>query len=105
MFFYNELGRFVERNRLYSVIIGTIFSQFLTELFHSTINDLIMPMMNIDVNKNKKNDIIELKKFKIKIFNIQFKFGSFLVALIRFIIIMCVLLMLNRIRRNSKRKK
>ena len=100
--FFEELDNFIDTNSIYSVVIGTIFSQFLTELFHSFTNDLIMPILNLDINKNDKNDVTELKDLKFKMFNIDFKIGSFLVALVRFIIILCILLMINKHKRKGK---
>ena len=97
--FLAETKDFIKSNDLYAVVIGTIFSQFLTELFHSFTNDLIMPMLNLDINKNNVNDVHELKDIKFKFFNVEFKIGSFLVAIVRFIIVVCILLMINRYRR------
>jgi large-conductance mechanosensitive channel len=101
--FLAETKDFIKSNDLYAVVIGTIFSQFLTELFHSFTNDLIMPMLNLDINKNNVNDVHELKDLKIKFFNIKFKVGSFLVSFVRFIIVVCILLMINRHRRISNK--
>ena len=101
--FLAESKDFIESNDLYAVVIGTIFSQFLTELFHSFTNDLIMPMLNLDINKNNINDVTELKDLKIKAFNVEFKVGAFLVAFVRFVIVVCILLMINRHRRISSK--
>lgn len=101
--FLAESKDFIESNDMYAVVIGTIFSQFITELFHSFTNDLIMPMLNLDINKNNVNDVTELKDIKIKFYNIEFKVGSFLISFVRFVIVGCILLMINRHKRLSQK--
>ena len=58
----NEIDFFIEKNNLYTLIIGSIFSQFLSEVFNSFTNDIIMSLLNTDVNSNGYNDINEIKK-------------------------------------------
>lgn len=100
----DEIDFFVEQNRLYTLIIGSIFTQFLTELFSSFTNDILMPLLNRDFNNNKQGDINELKRKKVNIYGFTFNYGSFLVAVFRFVIVLFILLVINRLRFNKKRK-
>ena len=59
----NDISEFVEKNRLYNIIIGTVISSFITEVAYSILNNLIMPFF--DFNNNKKSDIVELKKIQV----------------------------------------
>ncbi len=104
MYILNEIDFFIEENRLYTLIIGSIFTQFIAELFSSLTNDILMPLLNRDFNNNNRGDINELKTKKVDIFGFRFNYGSFLVALFRFVIVLFILLVVNRLRYNKKRK-
>lgn len=96
----NDISEFVEKNRLYNIIIGTVISSFITEVAYSILNNLIMPFF--DFNNNNKSDIVELKKVQVKLLGRNFKIGNFLYSIIRFSIVLLILVYFNKTRMKKK---
>lgn len=98
MNFYDDLKLFVSENRLYSVIIGTVLASFVTEVSYSAINNLIMPLLNTDFNRNNKNDMDDIKQWEINIFSKRIFIGKFIHSFIRFAIILFILVHVNKLK-------
>ena len=81
MDFYDDLKLFVSENRLYSVIIGTVLASFVTEVSYSAINNVIMPLLNTDFNKNNKNDMDDIKQWEINIFSKKYLLVNLFIVL------------------------
>ena len=105
MSFIVDLKSFVSENRLYSVIIGTVLASFVTEISYSAINNIIMPILTTDFNKNNKNDMKDLQKLEVKIFSKKIMLGKFLYSFIRFMIILVILVYVNKLKKKSLKKK
>ena len=98
MSFAEDLKLFVSENRLYSVIIGTVLASFVTEVSYSAINNLIMPLINTDFNRNNVNDMDDIKQWEVKIFSKRIFIGKFLHSFIRFAIILFILVHVNKLK-------
>jgi large-conductance mechanosensitive channel len=96
----NDISTFIEDNRLYNIIIGTVISSFVTEVAYSIINNIIMPFF--DFNNNKQSDLIELKKLKVKIIGKNIHIGMFLYSIIRFLIVLIILVYISKARTKKK---
>ena len=105
MTFIDDFKNFANDNRLYSVIIGTVMASFVTEFAYSLINNIIMPLIETDFNNNKKSDIKELREIEYNFFGRKILIGKFLYSLIRFIVIIVILVMINKVKRNGTGKK
>jgi len=91
-----DLFLFINRKELLHTVILTIIATHVTELSASFTDDIIIPLLSTDINNNNKDDIIELKEYKYKLFNKTFKIGSFFSHIIRFIISILIVFLLNK---------
>ena len=105
MGFLKDLQFFVDQNRLYSVIIGTVLASFVTEISYSAINNIIMPLITTDFNKNNKDDMKDLQSLEIKIFKKKILIGKFLYSFIRFSIILIILVYVNKLKNKKINRK
>ena len=63
----------------------------LTDLVISFINDIVLPITDRDGDDDQEPDIHKLKNITIKTRGITFRIGSFLITLIRFIVVIILL--------------
>ena len=94
----NEFYTFLVENHIFSTSIATIFSRVVTDLCYSFIENLLLPIINIDVNHDGKADIDDFKNKEIDIYGINLKVGPFLVELIKFMIILFILFLMSRLK-------
>lgn len=87
-----EFNEFVMRNGVMFGISVAVLSAFINELVGSFINDIIFPLFESDKDKDKYPDL------RTKMYNLTFnlngkiiRYGSFLYALIRFIILIIII--------------
>lgn len=92
----NEFYTFLKENQIVDTAIATIFSKLITDLSYSFIDNILLPIINIDVNNDGKADINDFKNKIININGINFKLGPFIIELIKFIIIMFILFILSK---------
>lgn len=100
---FKEIGDLIKDNNLYATAIAMLFTSFATELAYSLADNLIIPFIDFDINKNDKNDFKELKSIQITLFGVKLNFGKFLYSFIRFIIMIFILLMINKLNKKNKR--
>jgi len=88
-----QFNDFVMRNGVMFGISVAILSTFINELVVSFINDIVFPLFENDQDKDKYPDL------RTKMYNLTFnlngktiRYGSFLYALIRFIILIGIIL-------------
>ena len=103
MSFVNDLKLFITENRLYSVIIGTVLASFVTEVSYSAINNIIMPLLNTDFNRNNKDDMDDIKQWEVKIFSKRIFIGKFIHSFIRFGIILFILVHVNKLKLKNQK--
>ena len=92
------LGKFTELVMKNSVLFGitiAVLSTFVNELIFSLINDIILPIIDRDADNDNNPDINKLKHITIKTKGITFRIGSFVVALIRFVILLFILFFIS----------
>lgn len=85
----DSVNQFFTASNIMITIIITVLSTYITELSTSLINDLIIPLF--DTNHNNELEVNKLKNYTITINNRIFKVGSFIISLIRFIIILVII--------------
>tara|TARA_B100000902_G_scaffold327503_1_gene323101 strand:+ start:8158 stop:8451 length:294 start_codon:yes stop_codon:yes gene_type:complete len=92
----NEFYTFLKENQIVDTAIATIFSKLITDVSYSFIDNILLPIINIDVNNDGKADINDFKNKIININGINFKLGPFVIELIKFIAIMFILFILSK---------
>ena len=90
-----ELQQLVMRNSVLFGISMAVISTFVNQLVMSFINDIILPIIDRDGNDDKKPDIDKISDYIIKTNGITFRVGAFIVALIRFIILLFIIFTLS----------
>ena len=84
----SEIIELIGKNTLYLGITMALLSFFVNQLVFSFINDIIMPIIDRDGNNDNLPDINKIADFKVKVNGITFKVGAFILALIRFILLL-----------------
>jgi large-conductance mechanosensitive channel len=91
----SELQQLVMKNSVLFGISIAVISTFVNQLVMSFINDIVLPIIDRDGNNDKKPDIDKIAGYTIKTNGITFKIGAFIVALIRFIILLSIIFILS----------
>lgn len=94
----NEFYTFLVENHIISTSIATIFSRVITDLCYSFIDNILLPIINIDVDHDGKADINDLKHKKVDIYGIKLKIGPFSIELIKFLVILFILFLLSKLK-------
>ena len=81
---------FIE-SKLTPAILVTVLSNFVTELVISFINDIVLPITDRDGDDNQEPDLNKLKNITTKTHGVTFRLGSFLISLIKFVVVMILL--------------
>ncbi len=87
----NDFYIFIKDNHIIATAIATIFSKIITDLSYSFIDNILLPIINIDLDNDGKSDINNIKNKIINLYGISFKVGPFVIEIIKFV---CILLML-----------
>lgn len=88
---------FLKNNNIYSIALATVISRYIYILSMGFIDHLIMPIINRDGNKDGIKDIKQLQDYILTIFGIHFELGAFIVLVIKFILIICIMYLLSKI--------
>src|SRR5690606_19318780 len=83
--------KFLKDNNIIAVAIAAILSDRINNITNSFVDNLIIPFVNIDINKDGEKDIKKIQDIKIKFFGIEIKIGEFTLSLIKFIIVTYVI--------------
>jgi large-conductance mechanosensitive channel len=90
----SEFTEIVMKNSVMFGITIAVLSTFVNQLVFSFINDIIMPVIDRDGNNDNMPDINRISNYTIKTNGITFKIGAFIVALIRFILLLFIIFIL-----------
>lgn len=90
----DNISLFVKENNLLKATISLSFSSIAYELIHSFGTHIISPLL--DINRNNKKDMDEIKNLKIKVLNKYIHVGMFIHTLIKFITIIVILYFINK---------
>jgi len=92
----NEFYTFLKDNQIMATAIATIFSKIISDLSYSFIDNMLLPIINIDLDNDGKSDIDNFKNKIININGIHLKFGLFSIEIIKFTIILFILFILSK---------
>ena len=88
--------KFLKKNNVFSLAVAAVLSAHVNKLTESFIDDIIMPIINIDINKDGNEDLkTKLENIEFNIFHIKFKTGKFLLSIIKFIIISFIIYIIS----------
>ena len=92
----NEFYTFLKENQIINTAIATIFSKIITDVSYSFIDNILLPIINIDIDSDGKSDIDNFKNKVIKIQGIHLKLGLFTIEIIKFTAILFMLFIMNK---------
>jgi large-conductance mechanosensitive channel len=84
----SEIKDLIMKNSAILGITIAVVATFVNQLVFSFINDIIMPIIDRDGNNDNEPDINKIANYVIKINGITFKIGAFILALIRFVLVL-----------------
>lgn len=100
-----EITNVIMKNSVMLGITIAVLATFVNQLVLSFINDIIMPIIDRDGNNDNKPDINKIADYTIKTGGITFRVGAFILALIRFVLLLFMLfivaLVIIRLKNNT----
>jgi large-conductance mechanosensitive channel len=90
-----EFTELIMKNSVLFGITIAVMSTFVNQLVLSFINDIIMPIIDRDGNNDNQPDINRIANYTITTNGITFKIGAFIVALIRFVLLLFMIFILS----------
>jgi large-conductance mechanosensitive channel len=101
---FSEFSEIIMKNSVMFGITIAVLSSFVNQLVFSFINDIIMPIIDRDGNNDNMPDINKIADYTIKTNGITFKIGAFIIALIRFILLLFIIFILSMVLINLKKQ-
>lgn len=98
----SEVIDFFSKNQILTTLIGTVLASNITLLTKSFMDNIIMPVINMDLNNDGEPDRETLEKFEIHFGGIDMKIGKFLLTIIEFSIILLIIYTINNIAQKIK---
>lgn len=84
---FSHFINFLEKNQVFSLTIATLLSGRISDLSSSITKYLILPFLELDINKNGIPDKIELENKIVNIFGKNIHIGKVIVAILKFIVL------------------
>ena len=100
-----QITDIIMKNSVMFGITIAVLSSFVNQLVFSFINDIIMPIIDRDGDNNNEPDINRIANYTIKTGGITFRIGSFIIALIRFALLIFIIFILCLVLINIKKDK
>lgn len=93
----NNFVSFLKKNDIMQAAVATIFSRMISDLCYSFIDNIFLPIFNIDLNDDGKPDLNSIINTKISIFGCKIKLGLFLLEMLKFITILFILYFISQL--------
>ena len=90
-----KIIKFFIDNDFKTITIASILSRMITELLYSFIDNLLYPILKVDINNDGKPDINNYINKTTSILNINFKFAKFIIDLIKFIVVLYIVYLIG----------
>jgi large-conductance mechanosensitive channel len=100
-----EITDLIMKNSVFLGITIAVIASFVNQLVFSFINDIIMPIIDRDGDNNNEPDINRIANYTIKAGGITFRIGSFILALIRFTLLIFIIFILCLVLININKNK
>ena len=95
-----EINDFFTENQILTTLIGTILASNITLLTKSFMDNIVLPIINMDLNNDGEPDRETLEKFELNFSGINMKIGKFILTTIEFSIILFIIYIVNNISKN-----
>jgi large-conductance mechanosensitive channel len=86
---------FISNNNLLATTLVTILSTNIIDIAQSFIDNMVIPILNIDFNGDGVKDRKKVEGYKIKIFGTEFKLGKFIISVIKFAMVTYIVYLLS----------
>lgn len=86
-FFY----RFLKKNDIISLSVAAVFSGHINDLINSIVNNIFIPIINRDSDKDGKKDIQKIETITVNLFGCNITIGKLIVDLLKFILVTIVI--------------
>lgn len=100
----SEVSDFFKENEILTTIIATILAANISTLTKSLMDNILMPLINIDINNDGEADRDTLKKFHIKFRGVDIKIGEFILTLIEFTVILFIIYSIHKLSKKFQLK-
>ena len=97
MSLFKDFFSFLKNNNIFPTFVATIFSTYISELVISFTDNLIMPILNRDGDKDGKPDIKNIENYKLNLFRINFQIGKLIIIGIKVFIIFLIVFFMSKI--------
>ena len=87
MFNFIKFKEFLVKNKAFATAASIVIATQINELAISLTDNMIVPIINRDYNKDGVADIKQFENTELIIFGIKFKIGKFIIDIIKFIMI------------------
>lgn len=94
---YGDFKDFLIDNDIIVTIIATILSSNVTTLTKSLMDNLILPLVNIDLNNDGIPDRQNLEDWVVDFKGAKIKIGKFMLTFIEFFLIMIIIFFINKL--------
>ncbi len=87
LFNFIKFKEFIVKNKAFATAASIVIATQINEFATSLTDNMIVPIINRDYNKDGVADIQQFEKTELKIFVIIFKIGKFIVDIIKFMMV------------------
>ncbi len=88
---------FLKKHNVAGTIIVTILSERINEISNALYDHIVMPVINMDINKDGVKDLKKLEDIEYKIQGINFKIGKIFLSIIKIIIMILIIYTISTI--------
>ena len=92
----NDFIIFLNENHILATVVATVISTYITALSKSFSNDILLPIIYRDGDKDGKEDIKKYEDIIFEVFKIKFRIGNFLIELFKFFSMTFLIFMLTK---------
>jgi large-conductance mechanosensitive channel len=78
---------FLRENNVIAIAIASILSERVNDLTNNTLNGLIMPIINRDIDGDGTPDIKKIEDYELTLIGTKFQIGKIVMSIIKFIIV------------------
>ena len=91
---YNNMKKFIQfysNNNFNNAVIATVLSRLIADLLYSFIDNIIYPLIKIDLNNDGKPDINSYVNSHVNIFGIKLKLSKFIIDIFKFLLLLYII--------------
>ena len=92
-----QFMEFLKDNNILTMAIAAMLSEKIADLVNTLIDSLIMPLINMDIDKDGVNDAKKIESIVISINGIKFKIGTIIIALIKFTLVLYMIFTISKL--------